>query len=462
MVRRTARREPFVKSIEPARKKHFAAKGVDLLNVHNGEIASSDLASISSCTGSKSNSDLASISSNTCSESNLSLLRDTGHDRDIKTDTVKGKEDLEFEVPDEAKLMLVGKDFGDVDMNDSKFSSMKPKGCEVEGSSQPSHIQEDVVAVHTDTNSLSRETPSSAEVQDMECEEAKGCEDKNSNQYSHIQESAVAISKTNTTLFSPATISSAGVQDMECEQPFGICDASSHIKENGLVCAAGEMPHFSGCTPDSSFCSKNMASGIVHNMAMSSPNASVSSLSSTASELNPEPIMVEHCPLGSTNGVDKVASSSCSSEGTNVLLPVLEKGSVGKPKLLFSRGFLDRPTGEKSTDHEKRTKAEKPKVASYTIANGYSNGHSELSGDANAALLKLPSDRGRSTPSDSDMAYINRGFLNRPYRKPAAKLKNGQANGSDPDEVALASEAARSSENCSTSASVICNRENGV
>jgi len=402
----------------------LAAKEVDLLNVPNGENVSNDSVSLSSFTCSESNSDLSSTSSNTGSESNNSLLRDSGLDRlrDIKTDTVKGKVDLELEVPDEAELMLVDKYFGDVDTNDSKFSSMELKSCSVDSSSQPSHIQEDAVAVsRSDINSFSLATSSSAEVQDMEREETKGCEDKNSSQHSYIQESAVAISQTDTTLFSPATLSSAEVQDMEREQPFRIYDVSFRIKENGSVRLAGEMPHLSGCTSDSSSCHKSMASDIVHSMAVSSPNASVSSLLSTEpgssadSEINPEPIMLKHCPVGSTNGVDKVASTSCCSGGTNVLLPVSlrpvsENGSVGKPELLFSHGFLGRPTGEKSVDHEKRIKDEKPKLASFTIANGYSNGDSELNGDANAANLELPSNRGKSTPSDSDMAFINRGF----------------------------------------------------
>ncbi|ONK70513.1 uncharacterized protein A4U43_C05F34480 [Asparagus officinalis] len=331
--RRTARREPFVKPIESARKKHLALREIDLSNVPNGHDVSSDTTSFPSSTGSESNSDLQSLSSNTSSESSISLLRDTGHDRlaDIKTDSMIGKEDLELQLPVEVTLMLAQKDSGDMVMNDSASG---PEVYEEGSLSQPSHIQED-------------STSPAVEHRYMESDKPKSSEGDSWSQRSHIH-GDVDVPQNNTNFCSPAAQSSDDVQDMECDEPPGVSNSNSHAEDNGSVCSTGEVPHLSGHAP--------------------------------------EPNMVKHCPSGITDGVEKLANIS-TENGAKASTVVLVNGSRGKPKPLFSRGFLDKPTGEKSVTHIKRTQTGKSKVPPSNIANGYANGKSELTNGTYAATV---------------------------------------------------------------------------
>lgn len=434
--RRTARREPFIKPVEPAIKKDMASRDSGILKVPNGVNVSNDFASFHSSIGLESNSDLASLSSTAGMESNLSLLRDTGHDRltDATVDTtMKGKEDFKLEVSVEVTPSLEHKDLGDVHMIDSELCSLGPKGCEEESSSQPSHVQEYIVAFsQTDGNSFSPATPPSAEVQQMDFEEPNGSAVESSGQPSHMPEDVFAVPQTNTNFFA---LSTAETQYMECEEPLGVSDANSHIKDNASVCINDEVPHLSGYQAYVSIAGQNTASNIVRNMVKTSSNASYSSLPSTESENSgdskPELVMARHHPSGAANGVDKMANIPLRSGGTKALATVSENGSFGKPKLLFSSGFLDKSPGEKSANNGKRTQTEKPKAAASNIANGYANGQSKTNTSANGPTLELTSEKGKSPTSDSGVTFIHRGSLNGLYRKSetaSSKVNSGASN----------------------------------
>lgn len=404
-IRSTARKEPFVKLIEPARKKHLAARDVDLSNVPKIENVLTDAASLASNAQLESNSDIMSLSCSTDSESCVPLIRDTGHDRstDNKTDGTKGKEELELEVSVEPSPLLAPKDSGDVVMKNSELSLLATEGCGGESSSRPS-MQEDTAAEARTDNCSSLATPSSSQVQDMECEEPKGCND---------EEAAVA------------TPSSTQSQEMECEGHFGTSVSHFDFNQNGSACVI-EVSNFSGHSSE-----PNTGYNIDPNMAVSSSSASMPKRSDD-SELKSDLVTLENHPLGSINEVDKLINISYNSGGSESLPPLLENGSVGKPKPIFSLGFLDRPTGESCVAHEKRTRTDKPEVATSTIANGdvvngHANGQIKPKNNDSAAASGLQFERGNSTPSNPCMAF-SRGIL-----------KNGQANGRAPAEVALRS-----------------------
>lgn len=469
LVRRTARREPFIKPIEPARKKHMASNDIGVSNVPNGVNLSNDFTSCPSSTCSESNG--VSISSTAGSESNISLLRDTGHDRltDDKTDTtMKSKEDLDSEVSVELTPSLVHKGSGDRDLIDSELCSFGLKGREKEISNQPSHVQEDAIGVSKiDGYHFSPATPSSVEALQTDLKEPNGCNGEFSRQPSHLLEDVSAVAQTDSNFLAPATLTSAETQCMKCEKPLGISDANYHIKDSGSIWVNGEVPHLSGYLADGNISHQSLATNTVHNMDVMSSHASVSSSPSIESKNSvvskSELVMAEHHPSGSANGVGQLRNVPCRSEGNKALLLVSENGSFGKPKPLFSRGFLDKPTGKKSAEHEKRTQGETPKsaAAAAKIANGYANGQSKINIDANGPTLVLTSERGKIS-SDPGVALDHRGSLNGFYRKSAAELKIGQAKCRVPGEVASGSEAASSNENCSPSNNVtVCNKENG-
>lgn len=379
------------------------------------ENVSSDPISLASNAGSESNS-------NTGSESSLPLPRDTGHDRltDTKTDAMKRKEDLQLQVPMEINPLHVCKDSGDVVMKNSELSSLEAESCGGESSNRSSSMQEDTAAdAPTDTKYLFLVSPSTSDVQDMEYEEPRSCEEESVSQHFHVQGDAVA------------TPSYAQAQDMECEGPFGTSGSDFNSKQNGSACVI-EMPHLSGHTLE-----PNVGYNFDQNIGMASLNASMPECSDD-SGLKSDGDILECNTMGSINGVDKRTRMPCTSEARASLSPLLENGSNGKPKPIFSRGFLDRPTGEKSVAHERRTQIEKPNGSSSTIANGYVNGQAEPKNNSTAVTSGLQFEGGKSTTSNSSTSF-SRGFLNKTHRKSAVELKYGQANGRAPAEVALGS-----------------------
>lgn len=191
---------------------------------------------------------------------------------------------------------------------------------------------------------------------------AEVCEGECSSRASHIQEdTAAGVSETDSDSSSLTTSPNVEVREMGFKEPRYCQEASS--KENAVAVSDANL-------------------------------ASVTTQSSDDSECKSE--------SNATNGVDKQAKDvSWSSGSLKSSPPVSENGSIGKPKPIFSRGFLDGGP---------RIQTVKQKDSTACIANGYSNGQGELK-------------KGTS--------FVRRGFLNGPCRrsKSEGEVTNGLANG---------------------------------
>lgn len=380
--RRSPRKKPFIRPTEPAKKKQLTIGDTDLSNTE----------AAGSC------GVLASLPSNASLQSNMSL-RDTGHEREIemKFDALrwKAREGADSVTPAEINPMLHPKDIEDEDMTDSDISSLVAKDLEEVNSTECPQVPVDVLPV------------------------------------SGMDSSSIL----------PVTLDVAKGHDTKREEYNGSHDAADHCIEGdlGSLSTIGEgVSGLSGnATSSSAFCNI---------MARNLAEASSSALgASSAAELNglhesyhKSESVTAACSF-SVNGVHKVFKIS-DNYGPKDFSPCTENGSTGKPKPLISRGFLDRPTRERSV-----------------------NGHIELESDvedlesdADSACLKSISERRNNISLCYDS--LSPGSSGKQYRKLTSKLKSEPIN--DSAELALGSEASCSSQRYDTLCNgSVCNQE---
>lgn len=150
-------------------------------------------------------------------------------------------------------------------------------------------------------------------------------------------------------------------------------------------------------------------------------NSSLASKPSDDLRLESEQAAAACSPSGSANGISRLDDTSLMDKGNKGLPSCWENGYRRKPKPLFSRGFLDRPARKKSVDGNGQNHTGSHGVAVVPMANGYYNGHSGLSeqeSDNCSTGLKSFFENGKDI-FPGDMSFTSRDFLKSSYTKSA-------------------------------------------